>query len=70
MATWTDNRLDLGALGSANVTPSGVSRSHFWSWSISVTSNDYDSEKAARRAAVAWMRRALRSAEKRLEVGK
>jgi len=73
MTRWVDNRLDLGTLGVLLLNHSGVS-GWWWEWNVAQTGvafslpKHYDIESAAKRAALAWLRRALKQAGKRVEV--
>ena len=71
MPRWTNGRLDLGALGIVEgldeISP--PSRC-WWEWGEVQSEGYYQTESAARRAAEAWARRAVKQASKRLEVGK
>ena len=65
MAKWIDNRLDLGALGDVHIY--SVTDGE-WMWRLASTgARGFTSEVAARRDAVAWLRRALKQAAKKLE---
>ena len=72
MTRWTkDGKLDLGALGKLHVLDSNdnAGRAEFWfEVEIDYQSRSWRTEVVARRAAIAWMRRALKQAAKRLEV--
>jgi hypothetical protein len=74
MSRWHGNRLDLGALGEVRVLPGVETEREDFDWELkpppSVCGSGYRSEAAARRAAEAWARRAVKQASKRLEVGK
>ena len=73
MTRWIGNLLDLGALGSLVVSTSQDYTPRRWWWGIrhgSVVNwtqvPPYKSAADARRAAIAWLRRALKQAAKRL----
>ena len=67
MARWKNNRLDLGPLGALVICGPTA---HHWAWqpvdwhAMRVVHGPC---KRPRRAAIAWLRRAGRLAEKRLE---
>lgn len=70
MARWKDDRLDLGALGVLSLSDLGDG----WAWQlVAKNGNDvevgrhYPTAARARKAAEAWMRRALKQAGKGLE---
>jgi hypothetical protein len=75
---WQDRKLDLGALGVLRVMTNAYrqDRDYFWEWDapgdydVVISERTYSTEAAARRAAVAWLRRALQQASKRVEGGK
>ena len=67
MATWTDGKLDLGALGTLRLHQ----WSGGWQWyapNDEADPREYATEDAARSAAESWLRRALKQAARRLEV--
>ena len=72
MTRWTNGKLDLGALGFLGVGTFDAGA--FWEWSyddVTVIYTDgkpYPTSAAAKRAALAWLRRALKQAGKRVEV--
>ena len=68
---WTDNRLDLGALGEVYVERKFMCTDLWcWRWKHDGTGYVYPTAARARRAAEAWMRRALKQASKRMGGGK
>jgi hypothetical protein len=69
MARWRDNRLDLGALGEVLVYDIGHNHkpAWVWRWKHDGDGKSYCTDERARRAAVVWLRRALKQAGKRLD---
>jgi hypothetical protein len=72
MTRWTkDGKLDLGRLGKIHVLDAtdNAGRMEFWfEVEVDHQSRSWRTEAAARRAAVSWLRRALKQAAGRLEV--
>ena len=76
MTRWKNGKLDLGALGYITSGPTCLGSSkgfNFW-WIVKDETPyigiGYRTEVAARRAAMSWLRRALKQAAKRVEGGK
>jgi hypothetical protein len=78
MTRWKDGKLDLGELGVLWVFGGGVHSCWYWRYGIGRGESIYtrlekenfkchDTEAAAKRAAVSWLRRALQQAGKRVE---
>jgi hypothetical protein len=70
MSKWVDGRLDLGALGRIHLFDGEdrTGRTEFWfEAEVNHQSRAYRTEDAASRSAIAWLRRALKQASKRLE---
>lgn len=74
MTLWKNGRLDLGRLGRLEAwRPMNVGGIWHWDWVLDdrycAVGHNYGSKAAAERAAVAWMRRAIRQASRRMEGG-
>jgi hypothetical protein len=74
MTRWKDGKLDLGALGALVVTESTGYAEPRWWWGICHEKDaywqqtpSYKTASAAKRAAISWLRRALKQASKRVE---
>jgi len=65
MTRWVDNRLDLGALGVLRLEKGPFVGTWQWTWEANPDGAWRKTESAARRAALAWLRRALKRAANR-----